>query len=408
LTLAQLEREILGEAGTFVSVLLQRHSQLLETTLLRIEQPRATSMKHMPTPLSPVLDDTDKVAQAIRGFDTDNAHLRTSLNSVQSQLTGACCVDIAIASVSVFLCPFHAITAAQSEIQTLRHTLTDRCAAPHWSTQSRLTHHRELELMEIKAQRNNATAINSDTVMMKQSGFNELRSRIEVLVADNESMRTLLSSLVPALRRLQKEGPSSMLSNVPINSPLAPHHAQAFHSSPQKLSTRLIPQGFSLQQQQPTLRASGPVPSTQPPYPLPSTSATLRLSTRSNGNGGSNMMRSSSSSVMPTNAQGYFMAWSVLVPQRPQTCPVLLGANYFQKLWTRAEKFITSSLFLSFKDLVGPMMRQLLCKTKKCAKQLARMRVPHLFTNRPLPRLQLYSRFFPTELDELFFLHIYR
>ena len=162
--------------------------------------------------------------------------------------------------------------------------------------------------MEIKAQRNNATAINSDTVMMKQSGFNELRSRIEVLVADNESMRTLLSSLVPALRRLQKEGPSSMLSNVPINSPLALHHAQAFHSSPHKLSTRLIPQGFSLQQQQPTLRASGPVSSTQPSYPLPSTSATLRLSTRSNGNGGSNIMRSSSSSVMPTNAQGYFMA----------------------------------------------------------------------------------------------------
>ena len=131
LTLEQLEREILGEAGTFVSVLLQRHSQLLETTLLRIEQPRATSMKHMPTPLSPVLDDTDKVAQAIRGFDTDNAHLRTSLKSVQSQLTGAYCVDFVNASVSVFLCPFHAITAAQSEIQTLRHTLTDRCAAPH-------------------------------------------------------------------------------------------------------------------------------------------------------------------------------------------------------------------------------------------------------------------------------------
>jgi hypothetical protein len=129
LTLEQLEGELLGEASTFVSVLLQRHSQLLETTLLRIEQPRATSLTHLPTPLSPALNETDKVAQAIRGFDTDNAHLRTSLKSVQSQLSGACCVDFS--NVSVLSYSFHAITAAQSEIQALRHTLTDRCAALH-------------------------------------------------------------------------------------------------------------------------------------------------------------------------------------------------------------------------------------------------------------------------------------
>ena len=159
--------------------------------------------------------------------------------------------------------------------------------------------------MELKAQRNSNT-IPSDAVMIKQSSYNELRSRLQILVADNESMRSMLSSLIPALRRLQKEGPSSVLSNFPIKSLPASQHAQIFHSSPQKLSSRLIPQGFA--QQQPAPSNSGPVPSTLPSYPLPSTSATLRLSTRSNGNGGSNMMRSSSSSVMPTNAQGYFMA----------------------------------------------------------------------------------------------------
>jgi C-terminal processing protease CtpA/Prc len=90
MSLEQLDRALLGEAGTFVSVLLQRHSQLLETTLLRIEQPHATSLKHMPIPLSPVHDDAEKIAQAIRGFDADNAHLRTTLKSIQSQLAGAC------------------------------------------------------------------------------------------------------------------------------------------------------------------------------------------------------------------------------------------------------------------------------------------------------------------------------
>jgi hypothetical protein len=95
LTLDQLDRAFLGEAGTFVSVLLQRHSQLLETTLLRIEQPRAASLKQiLPSTNSPVSDDAEKIAQAIRGFDTDNAHLRTTLKSAQSQLSGACCVPL--------------------------------------------------------------------------------------------------------------------------------------------------------------------------------------------------------------------------------------------------------------------------------------------------------------------------
>ena len=154
--------------------------------------------------------------------------------------------------------------------------------------------------MELKAHRN-ANVMPSDTVMIKQSGYNELRPRLEVLVADNESMRTMLSNLIPALRRLQKEG-SSSIPNA-IGSPGA-QHAAAFHHSPQKLSSRLVPHGF-MQQQQPTLRASGPVPSTQPAHPFPTSAATLRLS-RSSTNGMS--MRSSASSAMPLNAQGYFMA----------------------------------------------------------------------------------------------------
>ena len=176
--------------------------------------------------------------------------------------------------------------------------------------------------MELKAQRN-AAAIPPGTVMLKQSSYNDMRSRLEVLVADNESMRTLLSGLIPALRRLQAGEPASAPSLFPGSSPSpnAPQHAHVFRSSPLKLSARLIPQGFAQQQQQqqqkqqqqqqqqqPILRASGPVPSTQPPYPLPSTSATLRLSRSStNGIGSTNSMRSSSSS-MPLNAQGYFMA----------------------------------------------------------------------------------------------------
>jgi hypothetical protein len=154
--------------------------------------------------------------------------------------------------------------------------------------------------MELKAHRS-SYAIPSDTIMMKQSSYNELRTRIEVLVSDNESMRTMLSNLLPAFRRLQKEG-SSSIPNA-IGSPGA-QHAAAFHHSPQKLSSRLVPHGF-VQQQQPTLRASGPVPSTQPAHPFPTSAATLRLS-RSSTNGMS--MRSSASSAMPINAQGYFMA----------------------------------------------------------------------------------------------------
>jgi hypothetical protein len=157
--------------------------------------------------------------------------------------------------------------------------------------------------MELKSHRN-ATLMPSDTVMIKQSRFNELRPRLEVLVADNESMRTMLSNLIPALHRLQKEGPSSTPLHNAVSSPPIVHHASTFQSSPQKLSSRLIPHGFA-QLQQPTLRASGPVPSTQPPHPLPSTAATLRLS-RSSTN--SNLMRSSSSIAMPLNSQGYFMA----------------------------------------------------------------------------------------------------
>ena len=95
-TLDQLDRALLGEAGTFVSVLLQRHSQLLETTLLRIEQPRATSAMFLPSPLSPIRDGADKVVQAIRGFDADNAHLRTSLKTFESQLSGACLLALNI------------------------------------------------------------------------------------------------------------------------------------------------------------------------------------------------------------------------------------------------------------------------------------------------------------------------
>jgi C-terminal processing protease CtpA/Prc len=94
LTLEQLDQALLGEAGTFVSVLLQRHSQLLETTLLRIEQPRATSTKLVSKPLSPVHDDAEKIASAIRGFDADNANLRSTLKSVQSQLTGKFCIAL--------------------------------------------------------------------------------------------------------------------------------------------------------------------------------------------------------------------------------------------------------------------------------------------------------------------------
>jgi hypothetical protein len=160
--------------------------------------------------------------------------------------------------------------------------------------------------MELKAQRSNSTMA-SDAVMVKQSSYNELRSRLQILVADNESMRSMLSSLIPALRRLQKEGPSSIPPHYPVKSLSTSEHAQACHSSPQKLSSRLIPQGFA--QQQPALSNSGPVPSTQPVYPLSSTSATLRLS-RSSTNivAGTSSMRSSSSSTMPLNAQGYFMA----------------------------------------------------------------------------------------------------
>ena len=160
--------------------------------------------------------------------------------------------------------------------------------------------------MELKAQRNSNT-IPSDAVMIKQSSYNELRSRLQILVADNESMRSMLSSLIPALRRLQKEGPSSVPSNFPIKSLPASQHAQIFHSSPQKLSSRLIPQGFA--QQQPAPSNSGPVPSTLPSYPLPSTSASLRLSrSGTSGIAVTSAMRSSSSSAMPLNAQGYFMA----------------------------------------------------------------------------------------------------
>jgi hypothetical protein len=169
-----------------------------------------------------------------------------------------------------------------------------------------LKHLRELEIMELKAQRNN-TSLASDTVIVKQSSYNELRSRLQILIADNESMRSMLSSLIPALRRLQKEGPSSIPPHFPAKSLPVSQHAQAFHNSPQKLSSRLIPQGFA--QQQPGLSNSGPVPSTLPVHPLPSTSATLRLSRSStNGIAGTSSMRSSSSSAMPLNAQGYFMA----------------------------------------------------------------------------------------------------
>lgn len=160
--------------------------------------------------------------------------------------------------------------------------------------------------MELKAQRNNTTMA-SDTVIVKQSSYNELRSRLQILVADNESMRSMLSSLIPALRRLQKDGPSAIPAHVQVKSLPASQYAQAFPNSPQKLSSRLIPQGFL--QQQPALSSSGPVPSTQPVHSLPSTSATLRLSRSStNGVAGNSTMRSSSSSAMPLNAQGYFMA----------------------------------------------------------------------------------------------------
>ncbi len=111
LTLEQLESALLGEAGTFVSVLLQRHSQLLETTLLRIDQPRAAIVKQIPGPASQGSDDTDK----------DNSQLRSALKAVQLQLTGAnrqSCYDSC--------CVFDGVTAALSDIQTLRHTLTDR------------------------------------------------------------------------------------------------------------------------------------------------------------------------------------------------------------------------------------------------------------------------------------------
>ena len=101
----------MGEAGTFVSVLLKRHSQLLETTLLRIDQPRAAIVKQIPGPASQGSDDTDK----------DNSQLRSALKAVQLQLTGANrqnCYDSC--------CVFDGVTAALSDIQTLRHTLTDR------------------------------------------------------------------------------------------------------------------------------------------------------------------------------------------------------------------------------------------------------------------------------------------
>jgi hypothetical protein len=147
--------------------------------------------------------------------------------------------------------------------------------------------------------------------MIKQSSYNELRSRIEVLVADNDSMRTMLSSLVPTLYRLQNDWQTSIPSHAHGSSPPAPYHPQAPRISPPKLSSRLIPQGFSIQQQhqQPALHASGPVLATQTPHPPLSTSATLRHSRSStNGIGGTNTMRSSSSGAMPQNAQGYFMA----------------------------------------------------------------------------------------------------
>ena len=156
--------------------------------------------------------------------------------------------------------------------------------------------------MELKSHRN-VTMIASDSVTMRQSSYNELRPRLELLVADNESMRTMLSNLIPALRRLQKVVPTSIPTHVTVGSPADVHPAPAFHSSPQKLSSRLIPHGFG--QQQPALRVSGPVPSTQPLHALPSNPATLRLS-RSSTNGAS--MRNSASSAMPLNAQGYFMA----------------------------------------------------------------------------------------------------
>jgi hypothetical protein len=157
--------------------------------------------------------------------------------------------------------------------------------------------------MELKSHRN-TTMIPSDSVMLKQSSYNELRPRLELLVADNESMRTMLSNLIPALRRLQKVVPTSIPSHVTVSNPADVHPAPAFHSSPQKLSSSLIPHGF-VQQQQPALRVSGPVPSTQPLHALPSNAASLRLS-RSSTNGV--LMRSSASSAMPLNAQGYFMA----------------------------------------------------------------------------------------------------
>jgi len=104
LTLDQLDRALLGEVGTFVSVLLQRHSQLLETTLLRIEQPRATSALYLPSPVfSPICDSADKVVQAIRGFDADNAHLLTSLKTVESQFAGACLMDLKTLRFSSFV-----------------------------------------------------------------------------------------------------------------------------------------------------------------------------------------------------------------------------------------------------------------------------------------------------------------
>jgi hypothetical protein len=90
LNLEQLDLAFLGEAGSFVSVLLQRHSQLLETTLLRIEQPRTASVQPLPSPLQPVVEDVDKVARATRGLDNQNAYLHTTLASVQSQLSGGC------------------------------------------------------------------------------------------------------------------------------------------------------------------------------------------------------------------------------------------------------------------------------------------------------------------------------
>ncbi len=123
LTLQQLDRALLGEAGTFVSVLLQRHSQLLETTLLRIDQPRATIVKQMLAPASLIPDDADKAISSVHAFDADNANLGSTVKSIQLQLSGA---NLILHRDYDSCCTFDAITAAQSEIQTLRHTLTDR------------------------------------------------------------------------------------------------------------------------------------------------------------------------------------------------------------------------------------------------------------------------------------------